>query len=336
MLYYDNLCVDPYFNMALEEYLMKFYPSDKDILMLWQSGPAVLIGRYQNTIAQINQDFVRENDIKIARRITGGGSVYQDFGNVNYSYIIRDGKSVQYNYKKLAEPVIDALIKLGVKAEFNGRNDITIEGRKISGNAQHVYKNTVLHHGTLLLNSDLENLSNVLKVKKDKLANKGIDSVASRVANISEFLPSLLSMTEFREKIFTSILKNNPHAQPLILTQHDIDAAEDLANSKFRTWEWNYSESPDYNYYRANRFPGGEVELYIKISESSIIENIRIFGDFLGGEDIAFIEQSLMDVKFSPESIRTILTRIDVPRYFAGTDLDSIIELFFKEEGEKK
>jgi len=322
--------------MALEEYLMKSYPSDKDILMLWQSGPAVLIGRYQNTIAQINQDFVRENDIKIARRITGGGSVYQDFGNVNYSYIIRDGKSVQYNYKKLAEPVIDALIKLGVKAEFNGRNDITIEGRKISGNAQHIRNNTVLHHGTLLLNSDLKNLSNVLKVKKDKLANKGIDSVSSRVANISEFLPSPLSMPEFREKLFASILQNNPHAQPLILTQHDIEEAEALADSKFRTWEWNYGKSPDYNYYRANRFAGGEVELYIKISESSIIESISIFGDFLGGEDITFIEQSLMDVEFSPDSIRTILSTIDVSRYFAGTDLDSIIELFFKEEGEKK
>jgi lipoate-protein ligase A len=328
MFYYNNPGTDPCFNMALEEYLMKTYPSCEDVVMLWQSGPAVLIGRHQNTLAQINREYVERSGIEIVRRITGGGSVYQDLGNVNYSCILRNAKDARYNFKMLAEPVISALCALGVNAEFSSRNDISVNGAKISGNAQHIYHDTVLHHGTLLLNSDLDALGRALTVKKSKLAGKGIDSVRSRVANLSEFLAKPLSMDEFKQIIMKGLLQNAPDAHPLELTAHDLEQVENLADTKFRTWSWNYGESPDYNLYREKQLACGEVELYLKL-DGEKIESIRFFGDFLGGEDVSPLEKRLTGTQFSAAALQKLLEEADAPRYFADTGVSAIMELFF-------
>jgi lipoate-protein ligase A len=150
LLYYNSPGYDPRYNLALEEYLMKDYASGEDVVMLWQGRPSVLIGRHQNTLEEVDPEYIRENGLLVVRRVTGGGAVYQDMGNVNFSYIIRQGSGSLYDFRRFTAPVIEALAAMGAHAEFNSRNDITIDGKKISGNAQYIYKNTVLHHGTLL------------------------------------------------------------------------------------------------------------------------------------------------------------------------------------------
>ena len=187
MLYIRNETTNPFYNLAMEEYL--FNLNDKtDYLLLWRNEPTIVIGKHQNTIEEINSDYVREKQIHIVRRITGGGAVYHDLGNLNYSLIIKSDYEGGYDFRKFTLPIVKALERLNIKAEQSGRNDITIDGKKFSGNAQFVSKGKLLHHGTLLFDSEMEELAKALKVSKDKIESKGIKSVRSRVTNIKEFL----------------------------------------------------------------------------------------------------------------------------------------------------
>lgn len=328
MLYYDNPCTDTAFNLALEEILMKTCPPDDCIFSLWQSKSAVVVGRFQNTYAQIQPDYIRQNGVSVVRRITGGGAVYQDLGNVNYSFIRKDGNQ-GFDFKILTKPVISALSSLGVDAAFNSRNDITVNGFKVSGNAVHICGDVVLHHGTLLLNSDFSVMGKALKVNKEKLSSKGIASVASRVANLSDFLPEPLAMEEFKKRLIGCIVENEPNARPFPLTQQVLEAAAALADSKYRTWEWNYGESPDYNMFFSKRLPCGQVELYIKASREKTIQSISIFGDFFSKEDIHPFENAFSGASLDPESVTDRLRSVDINKYLPGVGVSDIIEMMF-------
>jgi lipoate-protein ligase A len=246
MLIVERPQTDPYFNIAAEEYLLK--SMDKDCFMLWQNESSIIIGKHQNTLAEINQKFVAENNLPVIRRISGGGTVFHDMGNLNFTFIQKGDKEKLVDFRRFTQPIIDTLNQLGVPARFEGKNDIRVNGLKISGNAEHVYKNKVLHHGTLLYSSQLANLSEALKSNPGKFTDKAVQSVRSRVANIIDFLPEKLTLEEFKATVTRSISKKFPGAGIYKLSDHDHLSITQLAEEKYKTWVWNFGYSPDFKF----------------------------------------------------------------------------------------
>ena len=199
MLFIDNKgIIDPRINLAIEEYALKHLDINESYLLFYINKPSIIIGKNQNTIEEVNQDYVEENDITVVRRLSGGGAVYHDLGNLNFSFITKDDGDSFHNFKKFTEPVVKALGKLGIQAELSGRNDIMAEGKKISGNAMFATRGRMFSHGTLLFNSEMDHIVSALKVKKEKIESKGIKSVRSRVGNIADFLKEPMTIEEFR------------------------------------------------------------------------------------------------------------------------------------------
>ena len=227
MISIRNQSNDPRFNLALEEYVFYHFNPDQEYVILWQNEPSVIVGRNQNTIEEINYKFIKEHNINVVRRMSGGGAVYHDLGNLNYTFIVNSDQDVSSNFKKFTEPVVSALAKLGVQAAFSGRNDITIDGRKFSGNAQHYAKNRLLHHGTILFNSDLSVVQEALNVKIDKLQSKGIKSVRSRVTNVYPYLKEKITVDEFKDTLLKFILNDDEYKERYILTEADLAAVND-------------------------------------------------------------------------------------------------------------
>lgn len=196
MLHINNAHTDPYFNIATEKYLLT--NSSEDIFMMWQNESSVIIGKHQDVDAEVNRDFARENQIKIARRMSGGGAVYHDLGNVNLTFIERHSK---YNFGKYPMMILDFLSTLGINATQDERLGLTIDGLKISGSAQYVYKDISLFHATLLFSSNLMMLDNVLLKRNDSKKPKFVQSVNSPVTNIGEHLKSPMLIGEFKKRI---------------------------------------------------------------------------------------------------------------------------------------
>lgn len=267
---------DPYFCLAAEEYLLKNF--DDDIFMLWQSEKAVVVGKHQNAAAEINHRFVFENNIAVCRRISGGGTVFHDEGNVNFTFIKNVKSPAEISFKLFTAPVVDALAKLDISATTSGRNDLLIDGLKISGNAEHVYKNRVLHHGTLLFNSDLENLGQAIKVIPGKYQGKAVQSNRSPVANISQFLKKLMTTAEFIQFLL-SVQLENPANKMYSFSETDISATEKLAVEKFSKWEWNFGYSPKYTFKNEVEIDGKTLSIRLEVEKGVIVE-AEIGGDF--------------------------------------------------------
>ncbi|MBN2174067.1 MAG: lipoate--protein ligase [Bacteroidales bacterium] len=235
---------DPFFNIAAEEYLMK--NTSGDCFMLWQNEPSIIIGKHQNALSEINLPFVKENNIPVIRRISGGGTVFHDPGNLNFTFISDGETGKLVDFRKFTQPIIEVLNHLGVPAKFEGKNDLRVNGFKISGNSEHVYKNRILHHGTLLFSSDLTNLGNALRSGHEKFQDRAVQSVRSKVANISDFLTNKISILEFKERIEKYISGKFPGSEFHHLNTSEIAAIRKLSEAKYRTWEWNFGYSPDY------------------------------------------------------------------------------------------
>ncbi|MDF2698770.1 MAG: lipoate--protein ligase [Haloplasmataceae bacterium] len=329
MLTIINKSTNPRFNLALEEYVLKFLEIDEDFILLWQNGPSVIIGRNQNTIEEVNSSYVNEHNINVVRRISGGGAVYHDLGNLNYTFVTKNLKDNLNNYRKFTEPVIKILNELGVPAEFSGRNDITIEGKKFSGNAQSYFRNKMFHHGTILFNADLEAVSRVLNVKVDKIESKGIKSVRSRVTNVLPYLKEPTTIVAFQEKLLKSILGTDDiSSKEYKLTESDLKKINGLKEVKYDGWDWNYGESPKFDLQKSKRYEGGNLDIRL-IVEDGIIENIKIFGDFFGKEEVSKLEKLIEDNKFEEQSLRKVLSTIDVGDYFFKITLDDLINCIF-------
>ncbi|MFW5822737.1 MAG: lipoate--protein ligase family protein, partial [Tangfeifania sp.] len=236
---------DPYFCLAAEEYLLKNL--QEDIFMLWQSHDTIVVGKHQNVLAEINYPFVQENNITLARRISGGGTVFHDSGNVNFAYIKNVNDTAEISFKKFTQPVVDALRKLGINAVNSGRNDLLVNDKKISGNAEHVFKKRVLHHGTLLFNSDLSNLGQSIKVVPGKYTDKAVQSNRSIVTNIQPFLKNKITTEKFRRFLLDVQLENEENSI-CELNEKDNRAIQKLADEKFKTWAWNFGYSPKYSF----------------------------------------------------------------------------------------
>lgn len=321
MLLINNDNTNPYFNFALEEYLLK--KTDKDLFRLWMCDPCISVGKNQNTISEINSDYVRKNSIPIVRRQSGGGAVFHDLGNLNFTFISCNNNSFS-DFKRFTQPIIDLLKTLGINAEFSGRNDLLIDGKKFSGNAQYNYKNKVIHHGTLLFSSQISNLSNALKVKPIKLKSKGIKSVKSRVTNISEHLDKPMDISEFRDLIMNYVFSLNSNNSYFNLTEKDIENVNKLSKEKYSTWEWNFGHSPNYSLVNELRYIGGTLEFHLNVSKG-FITDIKFFGDFFGKKDISNVEDLLIGVKHEEESLKEKLNNINIDDYFLGSDVNVLV-----------
>lgn len=326
MLYIRNDNTSPYFNHALEEYFMKNW--SEECFILWRNMPCILIGRNQNAMSEINIDYVKKNDIKIVRRLTGGGAVFNDLGNINFTFITNKDQNDHINFKKFAQPIINALKDLGVDAEFSGRNDITIEGKKFSGNAQYYWKNRVLHHGTLLFSGNLTDLSAALKTKPLKFEDKSVKSVASRVTNISQHLAEPMTVLEFREFLKKHVMQANNIESAYELTETDLREIQKIVDERFATWDWNFGNSPRFNFSNEKRFAGGTVEFNMEV-EKGLIKAIKIYGDFFGECDIAELERALVGIRHSEDDIRDVLSRYDIGKYIANVTEDDIVSGLF-------
>lgn len=320
-----NECTSPYFNLALEEYILKHF--EEECFMLWQDAPSVIVGKNQNALSEINADYVRENNIPVVRRLSGGGAVFHDLGNLNFTFIQNDMEDSFIDFKKFTQPIIEALKKLGVAAEHSGRNDLVIDGKKFSGNAQYKYRNRILHHGTLLFSSNITDLSASLNVNKSKFEDKAVKSVESRVTNISSHLQQKLSIGEFIELIRQQVTAQKD-CVPYTLSEEDLRNVNRLVEEKYSTWDWNYGFSPAYNFKNQKKFTGGLLEAYLNVNKGTI-DTIKLYGDFFGKKDITEIEQALHGVKHDEKSTREALAGFNMDEYLSNIGLEGLIQVLF-------
>ncbi|PFO04304.1 lipoate--protein ligase [Bacillus sp. AFS076308] len=329
MLFIDNKGItDPRINLAIEEYALKNLDINETYLLFYINEPSIIIGKNQNTIEEINTDYVDRNGIHVVRRLSGGGAVYHDLGNLNFSFITKDDGESFHNFRKFTEPVVEALQKLGVNAMLSGRNDLEVEGRKISGNAQFSTKGRMFSHGTLMLNSEIENVVSALKVKKDKIESKGIKSVRSRVANISEFLTEKISIEEFRSLLLKNIFGGQDEIPEYILTEEDWEKIHQLSKERYQNWDWNYGKSPKFNLQHSHRFPVGSVDVRLEVNKGKI-ENCKIYGDFFGVGEVSEIEKRLTGIRYERSEIEQALDDIETKHYFGNISKEEFINLIY-------
>ncbi|MBR6523221.1 MAG: lipoate--protein ligase [Clostridia bacterium] len=309
--------INPYFNLAAEEYFLKTGCEDK--LILWQNDNTVVIGKNQSAFTEINHSRAEEMKVNIVRRMSGGGAVYHDLGNLNYTYITKAGDDDFLNFKKFTKPVIDALKSLGIDATLSGRNDMLIGGKKFSGNAQYVYKDMLLHHGTLMFSTSVDILAKVLNVNELKIKSKGIASVKSRVTNIRKHCD--ISIDEFCELLFKSA-----EGTRYQLTQTDLSEIKKLQTEKYETWEWNFGYSPKHSFKNEKLFPCGIVSASLDAKDGKITD-IKFSGDFFGKRDISELEQALIGVRHDYNEILSLLKKTPVDEYFSGLTYTDIADL---------
>ena len=326
MLCIHHHSTDPFFNIATDEYIFKHIK--EDCFMLWQNDNAIIVGKHQNTLAEINIDYVREHGIKVVRRLSGGGAVYHDMGNLNYSFTRTGANSEMVDFKKYTLPILEVLQSLGVDAKFEGRNDLTIEGKKFSGNAEHVFKNKVLHHGTLLFTSEMKNVSGALKINPLKYSDKAVKSVPKRVTNISDHLKTPLTLEEFTQKIMDHIIATHDDCVLYEFSETDLAAIQNIRDEKYATWEWNYGKSPDYNFKKGIRTDGGTMEMNMDVV-NGIIKKVKIYGDFFNEKDISEIEKALENTPHEENAIRKILSQYQIGSYFHNMTLEDLLYAMF-------
>ena len=308
---------DPYFNLATEQYLLD--TEEDEIFMLWQNDRSIIIGRNQNAYAEINRPFVEQHAIPVVRRLTGGGAVFHDLGNLNYTFISSRTVCPELDFARFSRPILEALHEKKVPAVLSGRNDILVDGKKISGNAQCVYNDKIMHHGTLLFSSDLSSLADALCVDAEKMHSKGIKSVRSRVENLAHYLPDM-TVSDFRDYLFARAVGERASFSSTQLSEIRV-----LRNEKYATWEWNFGVSKQYGKQLKKRYPYGSVELSYD-SEQGILTNVSLHGDFFGSAPVEHLEETLVGCRLERPALIARLT--SVSQYIAGAAPDDIVALF--------
>lgn len=331
MKFIDNKGItDPKVNLAIEEYILENFGEKDSYLLFYINKPSIIIGRNQNTIEEINTEFVEKEGISVVRRLSGGGAVYHDEQNLNFSFIQKDDGNSFQNFAKFLEPIIEVLNQLGVPAEMQGRNDVAVNGRKISGNAMFSTKGRMFSHGTLMLDSEIDKVVSALKVRKEKIESKGIKSIRSRVANISEFLDEKISMDTFKESILKHVFQVDDvkDVPQYVLTEEDWKKIYEISENRYQKWEWNYGKSPAYNIQASHKFPAGLVDVRLDV-QKGIIENCKIYGDFFGIGNISELEQKLIGTRHDKQAIEKALADFDVPHYLGKISKEDFIHLLY-------
>ena len=323
MIYINSNSTSPYFNFALEEYLLTQKDLDDDeIFLFWRTNPTIMVGRYQNTFSEINEKYVRENNVNVVRRNSGGGTIYTDMGAWQFTFIEKNYKEEGISFDKFTGPIVEALQKQDVDAHFNSRNDLLIGNRKFSGNAQYRKDNAILHHGSILFNTDIQAMVESITVAEDKIIAKGIKSVRERVINISEVMKDNITSENFRDIMLDSLLKNST---TYTLTKEDIKSINKIQKEKFESWDWNYGKNPIFNISRYKRFNGGRVDFKLNVRKG-IIKNCTIEGDFFLSGEISILEESFIDCKYVREDISKLLDTLDIENYFYKITKDDLLE----------
>ncbi|MEC0373658.1 lipoate--protein ligase [Paenibacillus chibensis] len=334
MLFIDNQGItDPAINLAIEEFTLKHLPMEEDsYLLFYINRPSIIIGKHQNTIEEINQEYVKDHHIQIVRRLSGGGAVYHDLGNLNFSFITKDDGQSFHNFLKFTQPVIDALRCMGVNAELSGRNDLQVGEQKISGNAQFATRGRMFSHGTLMFNLNLDDVQASLNANPEKFKSKSTKSVRSRVANISDLMDGSMTIEEFRSELLRAIFKMDPQDVPQYhLTEADWEKIHEISKERYQNWEWNYGQSPESNVKHTKRFPVGIIDIRMDIKDARI-QDIKIYGDFFGVGDVADIEDKLRGKRYEESEVREALAEVDIKHYFGNIEMDDFIGLVFLEE----
>jgi len=316
---------DPAFNLAAEEWLLRHAPTD--VFMLWRNAKAVIVGRNQNTRAQIDEDFVRDHNIPVVRRLSGGGAVFHDLGNINFTFICTGNAGHTLDFRRFTTPIIEALAAMGVACDFEGRNDLVINGQKISGNAQHIWQDRVLHHGTLLFSADVADISGALRIDPAKYQDKAVKSIQKRVTNIAAHLLVPMDAATFMARLMTTI-SGGLATGDLALTPEEQADIEALAADKYRTFAWNYGQSPSYALTRTTRTPGGLVEAHLEAA-SGTITGIRLLGDFFGRRDIAELEAQLLGCRHDRQALTARLEALPLCEYMLGVDAPTLANCLF-------
>jgi len=324
-VYIDVATTDPAYNLALEQYVFDVLPRDRQYFLFWQNHNAVIIGKHQNTLAEIDEAYVRAHGIRVVRRLSGGGAVYHDDGNLNFTWIADADKSGGIDLKKFCQPVADTLRSLGAAAVVDGRNDILVDGAKISGNAQYVRDGRVMHHGTLLFDSDLAVLGNALRADPEKIRAKGVKSVRSRVTTIRPHLKQDIALPEFKARLLGNLFPDG--VEEYTLTSADEAAIEELRRTRYDTWDWNYGVSPAASLLRKTRIEGcGTVEAHIVLTHGCI-ESIAFHGDFFSAEEPDALAKRLTGLPLTEDSLRPVLEAANVPDHFTGASAEDLLSL---------
>lgn len=328
MLCINSENTDPCFNLASEEYFLRF--SDADVFLLYRNVPSIVVGKHQNTLAEINLSYVHEKGIRVARRISGGGAVFHDLGNINFAFITTGREGELVNYRKFTQPVIDALGRIGLKVNLGPRNELLLGDLKISGTASHVYKRRVLHHGTLLFSSDLGALSNALKAPAGQFDDRGVKSIPSKVTNIRDHLGESMNATDFQNLLMEHILDTavTPKPRTYAYSEEDLREITGLCHSKFSTWEWNFGYSPKYQFRRKISIGEGTVELQLQV-EKGIIRSVMIGGGGDSMPDLPELEKMILGCNHDPQSLRRRLSRISVAAFIPGLENEELLAALF-------
>ncbi|MHC1719666.1 MAG: lipoate--protein ligase [Clostridiaceae bacterium] len=326
MRYIETNSTDAAFNFASEAYCMKKFKDDKT-MMIWQADNCVMIGRYQTAQTEINSAAVKKIGADVIRRATGGGTIYTDMGTLLYSFIMPAGATESMEFSSVCRPIVSSLNKMGINAELKGRNDILIDGKKISGNAQAIAGNMLCSHGSLLYDANLDLLNELLVVDEAKIKSKGISSIRSRVTNIIEHMSIKYSTHEFWNMLKEALFEGGDVTR-YVLTDEDIEEIKTIENKKFGTWEWNVGNAPKLNYFNEKRFPKGKISVSLDIN-SGIVGQCRINGDFLGLLSIEPIERIIKGTPYIYEEMKRKLSNIDFDIYFRGISKEEFLECIF-------
>lgn len=326
MIYIESNSNNPAYNTALELFAFNKLAENDDVFYLWINKPCIVVGKNQNTRQEIDQKYCDEHDIQIVRRISGGGAVYHDYNNLNYTIISSEETAGQFDFKSMSQPVIDALAEMGVDAHFTGRNDLEIGDQKFCGNAQYIKGNRVMHHGCMMFDVDLSVLSKALTVSKDKIESKGKKSVRSRVTNIKPHLEDqTLTVDDFMENI-KNFMDKKYNMERYELTPEDKEEINKIMSEKNGSWEWVYGTNPEFSIQRNRRLPSGKVEANINV-EKGIIKEIKFYGDFFGVKEVAELADKLIGTKYDKKSISEVINSVDISEYFMGVTNEDAIDI---------
>lgn len=331
MIYLESSSTDPAFNLALEQFVFEQMDRRQEYFMLWQNANTVVVGKNQNTFAEVNQRAAEARGVRVVRRLSGGGAVYHDLGNLNFTFIMDAENAGDLDIRLFCQPIAELLRSLGVPAEVNGRNDITIEGRKFSGNSQYLRQGRIMHHGTLMFQSDLSVVAEVLDVSADKFQSKAAKSVRSRVTNIAPYLPEGFTLAEFKARLLKYILKKD-EVTPYVFSSAELAAVEQIKKERYSQWEWNYGSSPAYRVQKHRRFEGcGRIDVCMN-TENGTITDLQFFGDYFGVADSAELAELLKGTALERESLAARISGLQIGQYFHGLAAADFLDLLLQSE----
>ena len=325
--YMETGSTDPCYNLALEQYVLEHRKAG-DWLLLWQNANTVVIGLNQNAAEEINPSFIADYGITVVRRMTGGGAVYHDLGNLNYSFISDVGDMEALSIRRFTEPVCRALAAMGVEAQTSGRNDILVDGKKISGVAQRIVGGRILHHGTLLFDSDPKMIAGALRADPEKFRSKSAKSIRARVGNLRDYLPPETDLAQFQAGILRELTEEGLTRESL--NEDELLEIRQLAEDKYRSWEWTYGRSPDFDFCNRAHYGGGTLEVRMNVHRGLICD-IAFFGDFMAVAPLDALTKSLKGVRREADALSELFSRFDIPSLFGGITANEVLALILDE-----